>query len=105
MGKLYYGASDVISVPDIDLAHLQAVIATKLRRDECFTLSWIDDVSEAGGRSTVWIAPAIPLRFVFETIEPLALDRTRTQEMARAASLTGGLSLARQQSRGLAAVA
>ena len=70
MATLFYGASDVpIHIEDRALAHLKIVIATKLRRQESFTLSWRHPEGEPGGRSTIWIHPSIPLRFTFDEPE------------------------------------
>ena len=41
MGTIYYGGSAMpIHIEDRTLAHLTVVVATKLRRNESFTLSW-----------------------------------------------------------------
>ena len=41
MGTMYYGGSAMpIQIEDRALAHLKVVVATKLRRNESFTLSW-----------------------------------------------------------------
>lgn len=60
MGSLYYGdAQDAIQIDDRALAHLKVVIATKLRRNESFTLSWRHPEGDAPGRSTLWLHPSI----------------------------------------------
>ncbi|MEH3088146.1 MAG: hypothetical protein PGN24_00660 [Microbacterium arborescens] len=92
MGHLFYGnASDSIEIPDRLLAHIKVLAATKLRRSESFTLTWkhLDDVS--AGRSTIWMQPSIPLRFVFDSAESEKLDSSLLTEMARAASSSTGL--------------
>ena len=71
MGTIYYGGSATpIHIEDRALAHLKVVISTKLRRDESFTVSWRHPEDQARGRSTLWVHPSIPLRFVFENPEP-----------------------------------
>jgi hypothetical protein len=45
------------------LVHLQIVIGAKLRRQECFFLSWRDESTAGVGRSSIWLDPAIPLYF------------------------------------------
>ncbi|MDF2493049.1 MAG: putative rane protein [Microbacterium sp.] len=94
MGSLFYG-SDItaIDIPDRLLAHVKVVIATKLRRGESFTMSWRHAEDEAGGRSTLWLHPSIPLRIVFDDAEPEMLDPQWLQELAVAASSTGGLNV------------
>lgn len=94
MGDLYYGNSErPIDVPDRLLAHLKVVIATKLRRGETFTVSWRHPEDSPRGRSTLWIHPAIPLRFVFNSSDPEILDRDYLQKLAMTASSTGGMVL------------
>lgn len=93
MGHLYYGAQNPIEIPDRILAHLRVVATTKLRRNESFTLTWRHPGSEAGGRTSLWIQPAIPLRFDFESDDSEQLDQKYLQSMADAAYTTAGLVL------------
>ena len=94
MGKLFYGSTDEpIEMPDRVLAHVKVVVATKLRRGESFTLSWRHPADMPGGRSTIWIQPAIPLRFVFGTAEPELLDPERLKTLANEASSSAGLTV------------
>lgn len=92
MGQLFYGnAIDSIEIPDRLLAHIKVLAATKLRRSESFTMTWKHGENEPGGRSTIWMQPSIPLRFVFDSSEPEALDSVVLTEMARAAGSASGL--------------
>ena len=94
MGQLYYGdAVEPIMIPDHQLAYLKVVATVKLRRSESFTLSWrhVDDTP--GSRSTVWLQPAIPLRFVFDSDETRPLDGARLRELADQANSSAGLTL------------
>lgn len=94
MGSLFYGsAAGPIVIPDRILAHVKVVIATKLRRGESFTMSWRHPAGEHAGRSTIWIQPSIPLRFVFGAVEPEVLDNTLLQSYANAANSSSGLTL------------
>ena len=95
MGTLYYGGQDMaIHIEDRALAHLKVVIATKLRRNESFTLSWRHhDHDEAPGRSTIWLHPAIPLLFVFDEPEPPELSRAWIEDLANSANTSGGIQL------------
>jgi hypothetical protein len=93
MGYLFYGnTAEPIEIPDRLLAHLKVVVATKLRRSESFTLSWRHTEDIPGGRSTIWLQPSIPLRFVFhsdsETLDPELLTR-----LANAANTSQGLTI------------
>ncbi len=94
MGLLFYGSSErPIRIPDRVLAHVKVVIATKLRRGESFTMSWRHPEGEEGGRSTIWIQPSIPLRFVFGSVEPEMLDPALLQTYANSANSSSGLTI------------
>ncbi|WP_243229692.1 hypothetical protein [Microbacterium sp. CIAB417] len=94
MGMLYYGsASEPIQIEDRALAHLKVVIATKLRRNESFTLSWRHPDGDDPGRSTIWLHPSIPMRFVFDDPEPPELHGEWITAMANSANSSGGITL------------
>jgi hypothetical protein len=94
VGTIYYGGGAMpIHIEDRALAHLKVVIATKLRRDESFTVSWTHPDDQPRGRSTIWLHPSIPLRFVFDDPEPTQLSRDWIEELANSASSTGGILL------------
>lgn len=66
MGTLIYDGADGFTFDDRVLAHLQAVIATKLRRREGFLLIWTDRTTSAEGTlRSVWLDPSISVQFVF----------------------------------------
>lgn len=96
MGLLYYGTTATpIEIDDRTLSHLKVVIATKLRRNESFTLSWRpqDQTADGPGRSTIWIHPSIPLRFVFEDTEQPELSSAWITALANSASASGGITI------------
>lgn len=93
MGSLYYGDSAPIQIEDRALAHLKVVVATKLRRNESFTLSWTHPEGQPEGRSTIWLHPSIPLRFVFEEPEAPNLSRPWIEALAHSANSSGGITL------------
>lgn len=94
MGMLYYDdADDPIQIEDLALAHLKVVIATKLRRNESFTLSWRHPEGESVGRSTIWLHPSIPLRFVFDDPVAPSLRPEWIAAMANSANTSGGITL------------
>ncbi|GAA1664789.1 hypothetical protein [Microbacterium lacus] len=93
MGYLFYGnTAEPIEIPDRLLAHIKVVIATKLRRSESFTLTWRHTEDIPGGRSTIWLQPAIPLRFVF-TSESETLDHELLARFAQASNSSQGLTI------------
>ncbi len=90
MGTIYYGGSATpIHIEDRALAHLKVVIATKLRRSESFTVSWQHPEGEPRGRSTIWLHPSIPIRFVFDDPEPAELNREWIEELRAVGELLG----------------
>ncbi|SDG38142.1 hypothetical protein SAMN04489810_0142 [Microbacterium pygmaeum] len=94
MGTIYYGGSATpIHIDDRALAHLKVVISTKLRRSESFTVSWRHPEDQPRGRSTIWLHPSIPLRFVFDDPEPAELSREWIEELANSANSSGGITL------------
>ncbi|MFT4212944.1 MAG: hypothetical protein QM626_13855 [Microbacterium sp.] len=94
MGTMFYGDdSTALHFEDRALAHLKVVIATKLRRGESFTISWVHGPGEQRGRSTVWISPSIPLRFVFDDPEPTTLNPRYLDQLATSANSSGGIQL------------
>ncbi|MFF2495526.1 hypothetical protein [Agromyces sp. NPDC058064] len=98
MGTLYYGDSQTpIGIEDRALAHLKVALITKLRRGESFTLSWRHPDDEPRGRSTIWLHPAIPLRFVFDEPERPELSTKWINDLMRSANSTGGVQLVPEQ--------
>ncbi|WP_230100513.1 hypothetical protein [Microbacterium sp. Bi98] len=94
MATLHYGATgDPVHIEDRALAHLKVVIATKLRRNESFTLSWKHADDDPRGRSTIWLHPSIPLRFIFEDPEAPQLNGRWIDELMQSANSTGGIVL------------
>ena len=94
VGTLYYGDSGTpIGIEDRALAHLKIAITTKLRRGESFTLSWRHTDDQPRGRSTLWLHPSIPLRFVFDEPEAPELSRGWIEDLMRSANSTGGIML------------
>lgn len=94
MGSIFYGEMDhAIHVDDAVLSHLKVVIVTKLRRQESFTLSWTHPEGEPEGRSTIWLHPAIPLRFMFDSAEAPPLKPEWITAMANSVNSTGGITV------------
>jgi len=93
MATLHYGGDDPIHIDDRALAHLKVVIATKLRRNESFTLSWQHPDDEPGGRSTIWLHPSIPLRFTFDEAEAPQLNLQWIEDLMHSANSSGGIQL------------
>ncbi|WP_374010108.1 hypothetical protein [Leifsonia sp. LS-T14] len=76
MGTLIYDGADGFTFDDRVLAHLQAVIQTKLRRREGFLLIWMDRTAgPVGVLRSIWLDPAISVQFVFAHPELPELNR------------------------------
>jgi len=79
------------------LAHLMVLITAKLRRGERFSLAWQHPDELPGGRSTLWMDPAISLCFVFDSPTAPQLNRKYLEELASAAASSGVILLAKDQ--------
>jgi len=92
VGLLYYGSESLPSeMPDRILVHVKLIATTKLRRGESFTLTWRHATGVRDGRTSLWMQPAIPLRFVFDEPEPERLDPDLLHSFAIAANSANGL--------------
>ena len=94
MGRLRYdGTSDPIIIEDVTLAHLKIIIATKLRRQESFMMTWVPRDGGVNRRATVWIHPAIPLQFGFDEARMPEIDPRSVTELMQHLNATGELVL------------
>lgn len=65
MGFFGYGGTHEYEFDDRTLAHLKIAITAKLRRQECFLMSWTTPPEQGSGRVSVWLTPYLPLVFRF----------------------------------------
>jgi len=94
VGRILYGGTGVeIALDDRAMAHLQAVVATKLRRGEGFFLQWHDDPATGDEHHAAWIAPNVPLYFHYAGPKPTELRREWLEAMTVGANSNGGLLL------------
>lgn len=93
MGRLTYEHSTKVEIEDRALAHLQFVICDKLRRDESFLLSWMDDPSVGSGRTSVWVHAHAALVFKFYGSRHPELNRNWLEALAQTANSIDGLRL------------
>ena len=94
MGRIHYGQDSFSATfDDRTLAHLQIVISAKLRRQEPFFFSWHADPSlaESHGRTSIWMHPAVPIRFEFESSEPIEIDRDWLERLSISANSNAGM--------------
>jgi hypothetical protein len=90
MGTLHYDGFP-FALDDRLLAHLQLVIALKLRRHEGFFLSWSVGTAHGGGRNSVWIDNGVPIRVEYDGSRPPAINRDWAESLALAANTNHGL--------------
>lgn len=93
VGTLTYDVIYKVDFDDRALAHLQLVIATKLRRGESFNFSWVIDPNQGSGRTSIWMHPAIPLVYEYEGSRPPTINRLWVEALMNAANSTTGLCL------------
>lgn len=94
MGSLKYDhTAEPILIEDETLAHLKVVIATKLRRQESFMMTWRPVGGGPSGRMTAWIHPAVPLVFAFDAADVPPIDSRRLEDMIHATNASGELVL------------
>ncbi|HXH35511.1 MAG TPA: hypothetical protein VNJ54_14085 [Plantibacter sp.] len=93
MGLLIYASGDEYEIEDRALAHLKAVIGSKLRRQESFFLSWANDAEHGSGRRSVWLSPSIPLQFRFFGSRAPELNRAWIEVLSDTAHTPRGLQL------------
>jgi hypothetical protein len=91
MGTLTYDVVSKVEFEDRALAHLQIVIASKLRRGESFNFSWVKNPAEGSGRTTIWMHPAIPLVYDFLGSRTPAINREWLNALMETANSPGGL--------------
>jgi hypothetical protein len=93
LGRFIHPAVGSVWFHDRVLAHLQMVIGGKLQRRESFFLSWHDHESQRAVRSTVWIDPAVPVGFLFETDANPNINHSWLEVLTDSANSETGLQL------------
>jgi hypothetical protein len=95
MGTLLYGPERVaFEFDDELLAHLEALLSAKLRRNEAFFLNWTLPREQGSGRICLWLHPSVPLMFRYKrgTKKP-QLSAQLVQSLAAASASSAGLDL------------
>ena len=89
----------VVDIDDRVLAHLQIVIVNRLRRQESFTVSWLNSLSIGDGRASIWLSPSIPIRFDFSGSRVPAINPAWIEALERSASGPTGLIVLAEDGR------
>ena len=94
MGKFTYGpASLEVGFEDRLLAHIRAVIVTKLRRAECFLFTWEDVSGPEPVQQSLWMHPAIGIRFEVDSAAATPLNKAWLHRLSLTANSEAGLTL------------
>jgi hypothetical protein len=67
------------------------VIIQKFAKNESFLMSWKDSVNVGDGRSSVWLAPTIPIYFKFLGSRVPEINRDWLLTLGRSAESSTGL--------------
>ncbi|RIX31347.1 DUF7882 family protein [Amnibacterium setariae] len=90
MGVMRYDGTQV-EFGDRLLTHVQVVVIHEFRRGEAFPMSWLKSTAVGSGRSSVWLAPQLPVHFDFVGSRVPELNRDWIDRMIESASSTRGL--------------
>lgn len=93
MGTFTYDSKITVSFDDRILAHLQAVIWSKLRRGEQFAFTWTDPMRSGFGRTSVWLSPNIALAFEYFGSRPPRLNPAWLESLTKASNSPAGLTI------------
>lgn len=91
MGKFIYDSTVKVDFDDRLLAHLQIVIAAKVRRGEGFHFTWKDEASIGNGRTMVWVHPRASLVYKFYGSRRPQINRAWIEALMYTANAPTGL--------------
>lgn len=98
MGILHYDRR-AFEFNDRLLTHLQVVVGLKLRRSECFYLSWLPSQDAGSGRQAIWIAGAVPLHFDYSGSRLPSVNRDWVEQLIMSSNSGFGLNLSDEHNR------
>lgn len=104
MGRLIYDSTLEADFDDRLLAHLQLVIGTKLGKGEAFYFSWRDTAAVGSGRTSLWLHPAIPLRFTYHGGTPPIVNSEWMRRLLQDSYTANGLRISDEPERTVAAL-
>ena len=93
MGALRYDGTEV-EFEDRVLAHLQVVIVQRFLQKRSCLMSWREGVHSGHGRSSIWLAPDIPLGFRYQTSDTPPMDEEWLLSLGKSAESPTGLVVA-----------
>ncbi|MGQ3199708.1 DUF7882 family protein [Microbacterium aurantiacum] len=93
MGTFTYDSKVTVSFDDRVLAHLQAVIWSKLRRSETISFTWTDPMRSGMGRTSVWLSPHVSIVFEYFGSRSPKLNPAWLDALSKAANSPAGLTV------------
>ena len=93
MGRFIYDSTLTVTLDDLLLSHLQAVVGAKFRLQQSFYFSWGYPANTGESRTTIWLTPSISVQFHYRTARAPALDRDRISAFLAQANTPSGLVL------------
>ena len=93
MGRFVYDSTLTVTLDDVLLGHLQAVVGAKFRLQQSFYLSWGYLANTGESRTTIWLTPGISVQFHYRAARAPALDRDRISAFLDQANSPSGLTL------------
>jgi hypothetical protein len=95
MGTLFYGNDRIpIRIDDRVLAHLRALVTSKMRRGEGFLLSWTDSITIGDGRSSIWMHAGCDVHYKFDDERQPKLDPALLEQLNQDAVQARGIEIA-----------
>ena len=99
MATLVYGQSAELHFDDRVLAHIQLVIGLKLRRNESFFFSWIEE-GDTPRRTSIWLDQAVPLVFRYSGLAVVKINRSWLEILTISSNSAQGLQLSDEADTG-----
>lgn len=93
MGEFNYDSIVRAEFDDRVLAHLQAVVAAKLRRNEPFFFTWRSERTGGSGRDSVWVHGAASIVFAYRGSRQPQINRAWLELLMQSANSTVGLHI------------
>ena len=93
VGSFVYDSRITVPMDDRTLAHLQIVIANKLRRRERFAFTVPYSPERGTGRISMWLSPNIPTTFQFDRQLNSQLNQGWLEILRQASNSAQGLTI------------
>jgi hypothetical protein len=81
------------------LAHVQALLTAKLKRNEPFFMWWSLPREQGSGRVSLWMHPSVPVMFEFRRVARYQLEGQLLNELALGSASAFGLDMSEHTQR------